>query len=228
MSFSQANFISSPSFHTSRVGSSPVKCFFTFTFTFICLPGKTHNLRPRGDTPRRAQIKCLVKRPRINCVRFAHELVAKVADAISCSLHGDRCVLSPELQECMDQTKGALLRAHTAEEAAKPPKFWVQSRGRTSATIRCEQSTKGGGAIAEVHENHGGHRRRPVIAHSHTRSLRTLRSSTLKNKTHRPPQQPPGGHPISMVRSPGARTVARTGAMISDIHNLGDYLGEFW
>ena len=26
-------------------------------------------------------------------------------------------VLSPELQECMDQTKGALLRAHTAEEA---------------------------------------------------------------------------------------------------------------
>ena len=58
-------------------------------------------------------------------------------------------VLSPELQECMDQTKGALLRAHTAEEAAKPPKFWAQSRGRTSATIRCEQSTKGGGAIAE-------------------------------------------------------------------------------
>ena len=31
-------------------------------------------------------------------------------------------VLSPELQECMDRTKGALLRAHTAEEAAKPPK----------------------------------------------------------------------------------------------------------
>ena len=30
-----------------------------------------------------------------------------------------KCVLSPELQECMDQTKGALLRAHTAEEAAK-------------------------------------------------------------------------------------------------------------
>ena len=33
-----------------------------------------------------------------------------------------KCVLSPELQECMDRTKGALLRAHTAEEAAKPPK----------------------------------------------------------------------------------------------------------
>ena len=60
------------------------------------------------------------------------------------------------------------------------------------------------------------------------RSLRTLRSSTLKNKTHRPPQQPPGGHPIRIVRSPEARTVARTGAMISEIHNLGDYLGEFW
>ena len=27
----------------------------TFTFTFICHPGKTHNLRSRGDTSRRAQ-----------------------------------------------------------------------------------------------------------------------------------------------------------------------------
>ena len=28
---------------------------FTFTFTFNCHPGKTHNLRSRGDTTRRAQ-----------------------------------------------------------------------------------------------------------------------------------------------------------------------------
>ena len=28
---------------------------FTFTFTFVCHPGKTHNLRSRGDTSRRAQ-----------------------------------------------------------------------------------------------------------------------------------------------------------------------------
>ena len=27
----------------------------TFTFTFICLPGKTHNHRSRGDTPWKAQ-----------------------------------------------------------------------------------------------------------------------------------------------------------------------------
>ena len=195
-----------------------MKCFFTFTFTFICLPGKSHNLRPRGDTPRRAQIKCLVKRPRINCVRFAHELVAKVADAISCSLHGDRCVLSPELQECMDQTKGALLRAHTAEEAAKPPKFWAQSRGRTSATIRCEQSTKGGGAIAEARARimlHGGRRRLPVIAHSHT--ARSAHSAQAHSKQN-PPTTPtatwrtshqystePGGQDSSQNRSDDLR-----------------------
>ena len=137
-------------------------------------------------------------------------------------------VLSPELQECMDQTKGALLRAHTAEEAAKPPKFWAQSRGRTSATIRCEPSTKGGGAIAEPARESWRPSSAPRDRSRAHRSLRTLSSSTLKNKTHRPPQQPPGGHLISMVRSPGARTVARTGAMISENHNLGDYLGEFW
>ena len=28
---------------------------FTFTLTFICHPGKTHNHRSRGDTPWRAQ-----------------------------------------------------------------------------------------------------------------------------------------------------------------------------
>ena len=32
---------------------------FTFTFTFVCHPGKTHNLRSRGDTSRRAQT-CVV------------------------------------------------------------------------------------------------------------------------------------------------------------------------
>ena len=31
------------------------KTTFTFTFTFICHPGKTHNHRSRGDTSRRAQ-----------------------------------------------------------------------------------------------------------------------------------------------------------------------------
>ena len=29
----------------------------TFTFTFICHPGKTHNHRSRGDTPWKAQTK---------------------------------------------------------------------------------------------------------------------------------------------------------------------------
>ena len=107
-----------------------------------------------------------------------------------------RRVLSPELQECMDRTKGQRCYgrwgAQTAEEqAAKPPTFWAESRGRTSATIRCEQSTKGGGAIAEVHENHGGHRRRPVIAHSHTRSLRTL-AAQAHSKTK--PTDHPNSH----------------------------------
>ena len=40
-----------------------------------------------------------------------------------------KSVLSPELQECMDRTKGALLRAHTAEEAAKPPKVMGSEPG---------------------------------------------------------------------------------------------------
>jgi hypothetical protein len=38
-----------------RSGSFKADCE-TFTFTFICHHGKTHNLRSRGDTPRRAQI----------------------------------------------------------------------------------------------------------------------------------------------------------------------------
>ena len=62
-----------------------------------------------------------------------------------------------------------------------------------------------------------------------THTARSAHSAQhTQNKTHRPPHQPPGGDPISMVRNPGARTVARTGAMITEIHNLGDYLGEFW
>jgi len=69
--------------------------------------------------------------------------------------------------------------------------------------------------------------RDPARAH---RTLRTLRSSTLKNKTHRPPHQPPGRHPISIVRnrepSPD-RTVARTIETISETHDLVYYLGEF-
>jgi len=44
-----------------------------------------------------------------------------------------QCVLSPEFQECMDQTKGALLRAHTAgkgrQGAAKPPKLLGSAPG---------------------------------------------------------------------------------------------------
>ena len=192
VSFSQANFISTPSFHTSRVGSSPVKCFFTFTFTFICLPGKTHNLRPRGDTPRRAQIKCLVKRPRINCVRFAHELVAKVADAISCSLHGDRCVLSPELQECMDQTKGALLRAHTAEAKGRrkpqnPQSFGLRAGGELAQQSGVNHQQKAAARSPSPRENHGGRRRRPVIAHSLTaRSAHSAQAHSNQN----PPDHP--------------------------------------
>ena len=37
----------------------------TFTFTFICLPGKTHNHRSRGDTPWKAQIQ-FSKTPNLN------------------------------------------------------------------------------------------------------------------------------------------------------------------
>ena len=52
-----------------------------------------------------------------------------------------KCVLSPELQECMGQTRGALLRAHPAvsPQSQTPRRLKAQLRGRTSAPARCEQ-----------------------------------------------------------------------------------------
>ena len=49
------------SFTTHRTLSCEPFFAFTFTFTFICHPGKTHNHRSRGDTPWRARTVFLRK-----------------------------------------------------------------------------------------------------------------------------------------------------------------------
>ena len=52
-----------------------------FTFTFICLPGKTHNLRSRGDTSRRAQTKHK-KHTNIECVNEEGRILWKKITAM--------------------------------------------------------------------------------------------------------------------------------------------------
>jgi hypothetical protein len=126
-------------------------------------------------------------------------------------------VLSPELQECMDRTKGALLRAHTAGSRKTPKacglsaggvlahQSGVNKRRREESQVITSQGSR---------ENHGGRRRHPVIT---ARSAHSAQARS-KTKTHRPPHQPPGRHPISIVRSRGpssGRTVARTIETIS-------------
>ena len=49
-------------------------------------------------------------------------------------------MLSPELQECMDQTKGALLRAHTAEAKGRRKPQNPQSFGLRAGGELAQQS----------------------------------------------------------------------------------------
>ena len=137
--------------------------------------------------------------------------------------------------------------AHGGGSRKTPKVLGSMSRGRTtrststSATIRFEQKAALGIACAIAVPARESWRpssapRDLALAH---RSLHA-HSAQAHSKQKRPTDHPitPSGishlegirrtsHQYS-VRNPGDRTVARTVEMISEIHYLGDYLGEFW
>ena len=163
-------------------------------------------------------------------------------------------VLSPELQECNSVWTNRRERYYGRTRRRKPqnpqcPKVWGSvSRGRTtstSATIRFEQI---GGARNRVRD-----RRARLPARESWRPSSAPRDLALAHRSlhahsaqAHSKQKRPTDHPITpsgirchlegirrtshqySVRNPGDRTVARTVEMISEIHYLGDYLGEFW
>ena len=104
-------------------------------------------------------------------------------------------VLSPELQECMDRTKGALLRAHTAEAKGRrkpqnPQSFGLRAGGELAQQSGVNNQQKAAARsprLARESWRPSSAPRDRSLAH---RSLRTLRSSTLKNK----PTDHPNSH----------------------------------
>ena len=132
-----------------------------------------------------------------------------------------RRVLSPELQECMDRTKGALLRAHRRmhrrrrSKPQNPQRFGLRAGGELAQQSGVNHQQKAAARSPSPRENHGGRRRRPVIAHSHT--ARSAHSAQAHSKQN-PPTTPtatwrtshqystePGGQDSSQNRSDDLR-----------------------
>ena len=146
-------------------------------------------------------------------------------------------MLSPKLQECMEpwiQTKGALLRAHVADEPRNPQRLRAHRRGRTSAPsgvtvrrrIRGISQMK---ARLRSSANHGSRRRQgPAIQHAPRSHAATLQALEYQN-TQRPPHKPP--EDILAVMEPGVVLVWDSSQ--NDRDDLRDsrswrlYLGEF-
>jgi len=109
----------------------------------------------------------------------------------------------PRAPRVYGPNEGSAATGAHGREPQNPQSLRAQRRERTSAPVRCEQK-----AALRISSDRllrlARESWRPPSATRDHRTLRTRRSSSLKNKTHRPPHQPPGRHPIGISTEPDA------------------------
>jgi hypothetical protein len=178
--------------------------------------------RPRGSrAPRRPACGEGTTQWSVHCASHCASRAAFIG-AWSCwksSFKGQTCA-EPRAPRVYGPNEGSAATGAHGREPQNPQSLRAQRRGRTSAPVRCEQKTARG--ISSDHLPRLARESwRPPSAPRDHRTLRTLRSSTLKNKN--PPTTPSATWKTSHQYS------TEPGAIFGQdsSQNDRDYLGEF-